>query len=148
MVDINSMDREALEQLRDAVNRRLLEMRRTTGLALPELLQLFEEIKVTLRDQGKEWWSLETWQWMEGEIRFWLNPKEQDLYNAGWFSIDDLIAGANEVGPIVIRYDDEEEEAEPYTPHASSDSVAITWLPETASEPVDAERPEARLPLR
>ena len=55
MIDIQSLDKEQLEHLRDAVNRRLLQMRRTEGLRLPELLQLFEEVKVTLQDQGKEW---------------------------------------------------------------------------------------------
>ncbi|HMO55760.1 MAG TPA: hypothetical protein PKA05_00370 [Roseiflexaceae bacterium] len=145
MVDINSMDREALEQLRDAVNRRLLEMRRTTGLALPELLQLFEEIKITLRDQGKDWWSLETWQWMEGGIRFWLNPKDQDLYSSGWFSIDELIAWAHDIGPVMIDYDEAEADATEAARPASAD-IAITWLPQT-TEATESELPEEPLRL-
>jgi len=40
MIDIQSLDIYQLEQLRDAINRRLLQMRRTEGLRLPELLQL------------------------------------------------------------------------------------------------------------
>ncbi|GAB4111334.1 MAG: hypothetical protein Fur005_21030 [Roseiflexaceae bacterium] len=106
---IEHLEVEELEQLRDAINRRLLQMRRTKGLALPELLRLFEEVKQTLTDQGKEWHSLERWQWIDGEIRFWLNPHEQDIYRSGWFSIDDLIAWAHETGPIVIEeeFDDE-----------------------------------------
>jgi len=129
MIDLQELDIYELEQLRNAVNRRLLQMRRTEGLRLPELLQLFEEVKVTLQDQGKEWHSLERWQWMEGGIKFWLNPNEQDLYRSGWFSIDDLIAWTLDTGPVMIEElvdEDEEAEAEPWQP---SGGVAITWLP-------------------
>lgn len=107
-VDIERLEVPELEELRDAINRRLLKLRRTKNLTLPELLQLLEEVKKTLTDQGKEWKSLERWQWMDGEIRFWLNPNEQDIYRSGWFSIDDLIAWTHEYGPIMIEYKDEE----------------------------------------
>lgn len=109
-MDITHLEAQELEQLRDAINRRLLQMRRTKGLTLPELLHLFEEVKQTLTDQGKEWRSLERWQWMEGEIRFWLNPNDQSNYQSGWFSIDDLIAWAHNSGPVVIEEEFEEEE--------------------------------------
>lgn len=107
-VDIERLEVPELEELRDAINRRLLKLRRTKNLTLPELLQLLDEVKKTLTDQGKEWKSLERWQWMDGEIRFWLNPNEQDIYRAGWFSIDDLIAWTHEYGPIMIEEEDEE----------------------------------------
>ena len=107
-VDIERLEVPGLEELRDAINRRLLKLRRTKNLTLPELLQLLDEVKKTLTDQGKEWKSLERWQWMDGEIRFWLNPNEQDIYRAGWFSIDDLIAWTHEYGPIMIEEEDEE----------------------------------------
>lgn len=109
MVDIESLNVAELEQLRDACNRRLLEMRQTKGLSLPELLRLLDEVKTTLQDQNKEWYSLERWQWMEGEIRFWLNPTDQESYRPGWFSIDDLIAWSHNRGPV-IAYEDEEED--------------------------------------
>ena len=126
MFDIQSLDVSELEHLRDAVNRRLLQMRRTQGLRLPELLQLFEEVKLALQAQGKEWHSLERWQWMEGGIKFWLNPNEQDLYNSGWFSIDDLIAWSHDIGPVMIEELDDQEDA-PQPDQARG--VAITWLP-------------------
>ena len=114
MFDIQSLDVSELERLRDAVNRRLLQMRRTEGLRLPELLQLFEEVKLALQDQGKEWHSLERWQWMEGGIKFWLNPNEHDLYNSGWFSIDELIAWSHDIGPVMIEeLDDQEDTRQP-----------------------------------
>jgi len=127
MFDIQSLDVDQLEHLRDVVNRRLLQMRRTEGLRLPELLQLFEEVKLALKDQGKEWHSLERWQWMEGGIRFWLNPNEQELYHSGWFSIDELIAWSHDTGPVMIEEldDDEREDAR----HDQAGGVAITWLP-------------------
>ena len=107
-VDIERLEVPELEELRDAINRRLLKLRRTKNLTLPELLQLLDEVKKTLTDQGKEWKSLERWQWMDGEIRFCLNPNEQDIYRAGWFSIDDLIAWTHEYGPIMIEEENEE----------------------------------------
>ena len=103
MIDIHSLDMYELEQLRDAINRRILQMRRTDGLTLPELLRLFEEVKLTLQDQGKHWYSLERWQWMDGGIKFWLNPNEQDIYRPGWYTIDDLIAWVHDTGPVMIE---------------------------------------------
>src|SRR5262245_53880433 len=121
--DIRSLDIAELEALRDAINRRLLELRHTRGLTLPELLRLLDEVKAALRDQHKDWHSLERWQWMEGEIRFWLNPVDQDLYNTGWFSIDDLIAWTHDMGAVMI-----EEELED-GPWDEAGGGPITWLP-------------------
>lgn len=121
-IAIDDLTIDQLEQLRDACNRRILEMRRTRGLALPDLLRLLEEVKVTLRDQSKEWYSLERWQWMEGEVRFWLNPKDQDLYKTGWFSIDDLIAWTQDRGVVMI--DEEEEDLDEAL---WSDGVRMAW---------------------
>ncbi len=108
MFDIESLEIAELEALRDACNRRLLALRRTRGLTLPELLRLLDDVKVTLRDQQKDWHSLERWQWMDSEIRFWLNPVEQDIYQAGWFSIDDLIAWTHNHGPVLVEEEPEE----------------------------------------
>jgi hypothetical protein len=145
MIDIQSLDVYELERLRDAVNRRLLQMRRTEGLRLPELLQLFEEVKLALQDQGKEWHSLERWQWMEGGIKFWLNPNEHDLYNSGWFSIDELIAWSHGLGPVMIEElidDDQEDEQQP----DQAGGVAITWLPSSRdSSARDQDEPRLRL---
>ena len=109
-IDIHDLSIDELEDLRDACSQRILEMRRTHGLALPDLLRLLEEVKLVLHDQSKEWYSLERWQWMDGEIRFWLNPKDHDLYHTGWFSVDDLIAWTREYGPVMIEREDEDED--------------------------------------
>src|SRR5262245_5768279 len=122
-IDISSLDIAELEALRDACNRRLLALRHTRGLTLPEMLRLLDEVKATLRDQHKEWHSLERWQWMDGEIRFWLNPVDQDLYNTGWFSIDQLIAWTHNQGGVMIEEDPEE------GPWEQAAGVQITWLP-------------------
>ena len=144
-IDIESLDVEELEQLRDACSRRLLQMRRTQGLALPDLLRLLEEVKATLQDQGKEWHSLERWQWMDGEIRFWLNPADQGYYRTGWFSIDDLIAWTHDQGPVVIE---EEYDDEPVQPGwQDSGGVAIRWLPPTRNDDTLADRGEVQLRL-
>jgi hypothetical protein len=138
--DIGSLDVAELEALRDAINRRLLELRRTRGLTLPDLLRLLDEVKATLRDQNKDWHSLERWQWIEGEIRFWLNPIEQDIYRAGWFSIDDLIAWTHDHGPVVI-----EEELVEEGPWSETNGVQITWLPRGRSGDAPADHDDPRL---
>ena len=137
MIDIQSLDIAQLESLRDAINRRILQMRRTEGLTLPELLRLFEEVKMTLQDQGKHWLSLERWQWMDGGIKFWLNPNDQDLYNAGWFTIDELIAWTHDTGPIMIEELDEDMVED--GPYQQTGGVSITWLPRSSGTPTAGE---------
>jgi hypothetical protein len=107
MFNLEELDYQQLAELREAASRRMLQLRRTTGLRLPELLSLLEEVKQTLRDQGKEWRSLERWQWLDGEIRFWLNPVDQHSYNVGWFSIDELIQWAHDMGPVLAEIAEE-----------------------------------------
>ncbi|NWG20775.1 MAG: hypothetical protein HXY39_10660 [Chloroflexi bacterium] len=135
-IDLDALDVPELERLRDAINRRLLRKRRTQGLTLPELLRLFEETKIVLAEQHREWRSLERWQWMDGEIRFWLNPMDQELYRSGWFSIDDLIAWTHNHGPVMI-YPEEDEDEVADEAWDARDDVTIHWLPEndTHSEP-------------
>ncbi len=105
MIDIEQLTVEELEYLRDACNRRLLRMRNTERLNLTELLRLLEEVKITLKDQGKHWRSLEHWQWKDGQICFWLNPTDQVRYRSGWYSIDELIAWTHDYGPIMADFD-------------------------------------------
>lgn len=112
MFNLEALDYDQLAQLRDAVNMQMLKRRRTTGLRLNELLELLEEVKTALRDQGKEWRSLERWQYIDGEICFWLNPADQNRYNMGWFSIDALIQWTHDLGPVMVRDEDEDEELE------------------------------------
>jgi hypothetical protein len=139
MFDIESLDIAELEELRDACNRRLLELRHTHGLALPDLLRLLDDVKAALRDQKKEWHSLERWQWMDGEIRFWLNPVDQDMYRTGWFSIDALIAWTHDHGPVLLEEEPEE------GPWNEADGVAITWLPRGRIDDPVAGRDDPRL---
>lgn len=102
MCNLDELDYQQLAQLRDACSRRMLQLRRTSGLRLSELLALLEEVKLTLRDQGKEWRSLERWQYMDGQVRFWLNPADQSRYRMGWFSVDELIQWAHDLGPVLL----------------------------------------------
>ena len=37
------------------------------------------------------------------EIRFWLNPMEQNIYDAGWYGVDDLKLWAKGEGPIIKK---------------------------------------------
>lgn len=117
MIDVHeleAMDLADLMHLRDACNVRILLMRRTEGLRLPELLRLFEEVKETLIDQNKKWYSLERWEWRDGGIRFWLNPTNQELYRPGWYTIDELIAWTHDVGPVMMEEAAVEDDEEVY----------------------------------
>ncbi len=126
-IDIDGLSIEELEQLRDAVNQRLLQLRYSARHTLPELLRMLEEVKAVLNDQGKQWRSLERWQWMDGQIRFWLNPTDQVQYQSGWYTIDDLIQWSRNRGPILVEEELEEEEDDTWT---NVDGVRIRWLPD------------------
>lgn len=134
-MDIEEMDIRELEQLRDAVNRRLLQLKSGSGMSLPDLLKLLEEVKVTLKDRGKDWFSLERWQWVDGEMRFWLNPTDQSSYQVGWYSIRDLIDWAHDRGPVLIEEEEELNDDE----WTDIDGVRISWLPDGSRryEPID-----------
>jgi len=130
-IDIEGLNIEELERLRDHINQRLLELRYSNHHTLPELLRMLEEVKAVLGDQGKEWRSLERWQWMDGQIRFWLNPTDQVRYQAGWYTINELIMWSRERGPVLVAPDEEEAEDEPWT---EVDGVRIRWLPDGTME--------------
>jgi hypothetical protein len=104
-IDISQLDYAELVALRDSVNRRILALRRTPALRLDELLSVFEETREALANHGHRWHSLERWQWIDGEVRFWLNPVDSSRYLVGWFTIDDLIAWLEDCGPIVRDID-------------------------------------------
>jgi hypothetical protein len=108
MVNLDELDDLQLAQLRDAINQQMLKRRRTSGLRLNELLALLDEVKTTLRDQGKEWRSLERWQYIDGKICFWLNPVDQSRYTMGWFSIDELIQWSYDLGPVMSQAEENE----------------------------------------
>jgi hypothetical protein len=130
-IDIEGMSVSDLERLRDAVNQRLLELRYTNRHTLPELLRMLEDLKGTLSDQGKEWRSLERWQWMDGQIRFWLNPTDQVRYQTGWYTIDELMLWSRERGPVLVPEEEEDIEEEPWT---DIGGVRIRWLPDGSME--------------
>jgi ribosomal protein L29 len=130
-IDIDSMSQEELERLRDAVNQRLLKLRYSKRHTLPELLRMLEDVKMTLGDQGKQWRSLERWQWHDGQIRFWLNPTDQVQYQPGWYTIDELIDWSRDRGPVLVAHDEDEDEDESWT---EIDGVRIRWLPDGTME--------------
>ena len=100
-IDITTLDYDALCDLRDEVNQRILMLKKAPRLRLEDSLRLFEETKTALTERGLTWHSLERWQWMEGEVRFWLNPIDQTRYATGWFALEDLIAWLSDDGVIV-----------------------------------------------
>ena len=132
-IDIEGLNIADLERLRDAVNQRLLQLRYTNRHTLPELLRMLEEVKTVLSDQSKEWRSLERWQWMDGQIRFWLNPTDQVRYQPGWYTIDELILWSQERGPVLVAIEDEDEDLDD-NGWTEIDGVRIRWLPDGTME--------------
>jgi len=126
-IDLEALSIPELERLRDAVNQRLLQLRYSNRHTLPELLRMLEELKGVLNDQGKQWRSLERWQWMDGQIRFWLNPTDQVQYQSGWYTIDELLQWSRDSGPVIVRDEEELDESETWT---NVDGVRIRWLPD------------------
>lgn len=100
-IDLSTLDYDALCELRDEVAQRILELRQSPRMRLEETLFLFEEAKAALTDKGVRWHSLERWQWMDGEVRFWVNPVDQARYSTGWYNLAALTAWLTDAGPIV-----------------------------------------------
>jgi hypothetical protein len=68
----------------------------TAGRILPGL----EE---KLRASGKRWFAISP-RWVddkESGVKFWLNPYEQNRYNSGLFTAEELLAWAQNTGPVV-----------------------------------------------
>lgn len=57
-----------------------------------------------LENAGKKYFALSV-KWKDEkreDIIFWLNPMEQDKYNYGWFTINDLKDWAQNKGKIIM----------------------------------------------
>jgi hypothetical protein len=58
-----------------------------------------------LKAAGKRYYALSP-RWSDkeaGEIRFWLNPMDQHIYNHGWFTVNELKQWAANEGPIMKK---------------------------------------------
>jgi hypothetical protein len=59
-------------------------------------------IEQELSAAGKRWFALSRYQEFDnGEWRVWLNPMEQHIHNAGWFTIEELKQWAQNTGPVM-----------------------------------------------
>jgi hypothetical protein len=60
-------------------------------------------IKSLLEEKGKRWFALRA-DWAneeETELRWWLNPMEQEKNNSGWFNLEELKQWAEGKGPVI-----------------------------------------------
>lgn len=69
------------------------------------LVNAFQDtgIEKILKDAGKRYFALSP-RWKDEsktELKFWLNPMEQNCYNSGWFTLDELKEWVNNKGPIM-----------------------------------------------
>jgi len=57
-------------------------------------------IEKILNDAGKKWFALSP-KIVNGKLTIWLNPYNQNKYEAGWFTVDELKLWAEDKGPIM-----------------------------------------------
>ena len=65
--------------------------------------QELEELKIKLSESGKRWFSLNLIEEQGGEIKVYLNPYDQKIYNYGWFTLQDLRNWLSDEGSIVME---------------------------------------------
>jgi hypothetical protein len=61
------------------------------------------KIKKVLEKAGKRYYALSP-KWADENkksVKFWLNPIEQHVYNAGWYTVDELKLWAKNKGPVI-----------------------------------------------
>jgi hypothetical protein len=59
-------------------------------------------IEIELRAAGKTWMALSRYhKFGDGKWRVWLNPVDQHIHNAGWFTIKELKQWARNAGPVM-----------------------------------------------
>lgn len=73
-----------------------------------EQIQLLADFKATgiedlLKKAGRRYFALSPRRWEDGSLHFWLNPMEQDKYNARWCTLEDLKLWAVGKGPVLKR---------------------------------------------
>ena len=62
-------------------------------------------IEERLRAAGKSWFALSPrFQQKDGQevLRFWLNPRDQHLYNHGWYGVEELDLWVRNEGPVMM----------------------------------------------
>ncbi len=80
---------------------------RENDLAHQRLTQATKDsgIEALLAENGKRWFALKPdWYSRDNEegLMFFLNPCEQQLYNFGWFSLEELQLWAQGTGPVLL----------------------------------------------
>ena len=67
-----------------------------------ELQKAVNKTKIveTLKKAHKEYYALEP-RFFAGVLKFWLNPKQQNKYNSGWFTVEELTLWTKDEGPIM-----------------------------------------------
>jgi len=65
-------------------------------------------IETVLKSAGRSWFALRA-AWIRDKsaskhpVWFWLNPQEQDRYEAGWFTVEDLLQWTENKGPVLKK---------------------------------------------
>lgn len=60
-------------------------------------------IKELLDNAKKEYFALSPSREPDGSVKFWLNPRHQNRYEAGWFTVAQLKQWINEEGPVIKK---------------------------------------------
>ena len=60
-------------------------------------------IHAKLQEAGKKFFYCGPSRMGDGEIKFWLNPYEQQKYAAGWYTLEELQQWCKDEGPVVQK---------------------------------------------
>lgn len=64
--------------------------------------KLLEKVKKFLKKKKKDWFFLgDPKKFDDGTWHFWLNPCEQNIYESGWYTLEELKQWGDEKGPII-----------------------------------------------
>lgn len=83
-------------EIKNEVNERIAYQKRMEEAKIP-----FDKIKEELRELDKSWYSLDELKEYDGVWHIWLNPRQQNKYNSGWFTIEDLKDWCENKGKIM-----------------------------------------------
>ncbi len=59
-------------------------------------------IEKILRDAKKDWFYLGPKRDRDGKMIIWLNPREQNIHNSGYFTVEQLKLWAKDKGPVMM----------------------------------------------
>jgi|SaaInlLV_10m_DNA_2_1039722.scaffolds.fasta_scaffold01692_6 hypothetical protein len=91
-----------VDEFPDDINQQMIEREGETARLLKQWTK--SGIEKLLRKAGKSWFSIgDKVIEKDGVYRTWLNPCEQHIHKAGWWTFEDLRQWASDEGPVMVK---------------------------------------------